>query len=273
MGLQEKLKQLEQHRKEKEEKEEKDAQKTVTLPMWPASKRACPSVAFRSALFPALGRGPRPMLDDAEIFAVGPVTVRFTGRQLDQETDLTIYLELLHHFNGQQSDHVISITAYALLKSLGRTLGSSGYQWLDASFKRLTSGTIEITAETRSQRYRGHLIESTNENLATGAYKITLNRDFAAMFSKHWSSLDIAQRRNLKTPTAQAFHAYFSSHYKPGFHRFDTLAAIAGLSDSNPRRLKIRIRGALQQLVEIGFATSIEATNDGVAVHVKSVDN
>lgn len=268
MGLQETLQRLEQAALEK------NADKPVTLPTWPSSKRACPSVAFRSALFPALGRGPRPMLDDVEIFAVGNVIVRFSGRRLDQEADLSVYLELLHRFNGQRSDCVIEINAHMLLKSLGRdSVGSSDYRWLDASLKRLTAGLIEIQAETRRRTYRGHLIDWTDEDRTSGKYHLGLNPSFARLFVKEWSSLDIFQRRQLRTPTAQAFHAYFSSHRNPGFHRFDTLAGIAGLSDSNPRRLKTRIQDALQQLVEIDFATKIEATKEGVVVHVKSVDN
>lgn len=242
MGLHETLQRLEQHA------HERSADKPVTLPTWQASKRACPSLWFRSALFPPLARGQRAMLDHAEIFAVGAVTVRFTGRQLDQ-SDLDVYLELLHRFNGQQSDCVVEITAYGLLKSLGRALGSSGYQWLDASLMRLVGGLIEITAETRSQRYRGHLIESTTENMATGAYRITLNHDFASMFAKHWSSLDIAQRRALKSPSAKSLHAYLSSHKEPGEHNWTTLAAVAGLSGKNARST---LREALGQLQAAG---------------------
>ncbi|MCK7471684.1 MAG: hypothetical protein MZU95_13610 [Desulfomicrobium escambiense] len=112
MGLQDTLQRLEQAALEK------SADKPVTLPTWPSSKRACPSIAFRSALFPALGRGPRRWLKDETIFAVGPVTVTFRGEQLDQ-SDMDVYLELLHRFNGQQSDYMVEITAYALLKLLG----------------------------------------------------------------------------------------------------------------------------------------------------------
>lgn len=267
MGLQETLQRLEQAALEKQ------ADKPVTLPTWPSSKRACPSVAFRSALFPALGRGQRRKLWDETIFAVGSLTVTFRGEQLDQEGDLSVYLELLHHFNGQQSDYAIEITGYSLLQALGRKTGGSDYEWLDQSLKRLTAGLIEVKAETRTRTYRGHLIDWTDEDRTSGKYHLGLNPSFARLFVKEWSSLDIFQRRQLRTPTAQAFHAYFSSHQKPGFHRFDTLAGIAGLSDSNPRRLKTRIRGALQQLVDVGFATKIEATKDGVTVHVKSVDN
>lgn len=249
MGLHETLKRLEQHAQERAQ------DKPVTLPSWPATRRACPSVAFRSALFPPLARGQRAMLDRAEIFATGPVTVRFTGRQLDQ-SDLDVYLELLHRFNGQQSDCVVEVTAYALLKSLGRALGSSGYKWLDATLMRLTSGMIELTSESRSQRYRWHLIESTAENTATGAYKITLNRDFATIFAKSWSSLDITQRRALKSPSAKSIHAYLSSHKEPGEHNWTTLANIAGLSGKNARST---LREALGQLQAVGFLSWSEA--------------
>ncbi|MCK7471685.1 MAG: hypothetical protein MZU95_13615 [Desulfomicrobium escambiense] len=105
--------------------------------------------------------------------------------------------------------------------------------------------------------------------MATGAYKITLNRDFAAMFSKHWSSLDIVQRRSIKTPTARNLHSYLSSHHEPGPHRFETLAGFVGLSGKNARST---IRTALDQLQAVGFLSSW-SEDDGKVSFLLTVDN
>lgn len=263
MGLQETLQRLEQATLEK------SADKPVMLPTWPSSKRACPSLAFRSALFPALRRGQRRWLKDETIFAVGSLTVTFRGEQLDQEGDLSVYLELLHHFNGQQSDHAIEITAYSLLQSLGRKKGGSDYEWLDQSLKRLTAGLIEIQAETRSKTYRGHLIDWTDEDRSSGKYQLGLNPSFARIFAKEWSSLDIVQRRKLKGATAKSLHSYLSSHHEPGPHRFETLACIAGLSGKNARST---IRTALGQLQSVGFLSSW-SENEGKVSFLLTVDN
>lgn len=263
MGLQETLQRLEQAALEKQ------ADKPVTLPTWPSSKRACPSVAFRSALFPALGRGQRRKLWDETIFAVGSLTVTFRGEQLDQEGDLSVYLELLHHFNGQQSDYAIEITGYSLLQALGRKTGGSDYEWLDQSLKRLTAGLIEVKAETRTRTYRGHLIDWTDEDRTSGKYQLGLNPSFARLFVKEWSSLDIGQRRKLRSATAKSLHSYLSSHHKPGPHRFETLAGIAGLSGKNARST---IRTALGQLQDVGFLLSW-SEDDGMVFFSLTVDN
>jgi hypothetical protein len=241
--------------------QQRQAQQPVQLPLWSDSKRAAPSAAFRSALFPALGRVKRQWLKQSEIFSVSGITVRFTGEQFDQ-SDLSVFLEITH---AMQEQSVATFTAHAMLAALGReTVGKRDYVWLDSVIVRLTVGMVEIT--TPERRYRGHLVESSSEELNSKAYHLHLNSDFVRLFRSGYSTLDIKQRRTLTTPSAQGLHAYLATHKRPGFHLYSTLAAIVGLTDTNPRRQRQRLRDALDQLQAVGFLRSWEDCDDGVNV-------
>ena len=240
-------------------RERQDSQ-PVQLPVWPDSKRAAPHLAFRSALFPALGKGPRQQLNEELIYSVGSVEIRFTGRQFDQ-SDLDVWLQILHAMRGQ---HAASFSANAMLDALGRKAGGSDHAWLRESIDRLTDGTVRIISENR--RYSGHLVDSVDEDVTSQQYSLSLNPKLVRLFLAGWSSLVCDYRRQLKSPTAKSLHAYYSSHINPGFHRWETLASVVGAKDTNKRRQRARLKSAIEDLVAVGFLSGYSDTDQGVTV-------
>lgn len=238
--------------------------KPAKIPTWPDDTRASPPALLRAALFPALPRGPRPFLNDAELFSVAGVTVRFTGLRFDQ-SDLDVWLEIIHAWRGHEGGREAAFTAHSLLLALGKQTGGSAHRWLHDSIKRLSLGLVEII--TKDRRYWGHLIEWGTRDDLTLEYVVSLNPELVRWFRLGWSGIDIDQRRRLRGSTARALHAYYSTHKRSGFHAYVTLAGIVGLEDSNPRRLKARIKDALEQLVAVDFAVRIETTEAGATVH------
>jgi hypothetical protein len=83
------------------------------------------------------------------------------------------------------------------------------------------------------------------------------------MFKAAWSTVDIQQRRALKSDTAKALHAYYSSHINPGLHGYDTLADIAGINGKNRKATVLK---AHKELEEIGFLLDYEPTQEGIKV-------
>jgi hypothetical protein len=238
---------------------------TVTrLPFWPHALRAAPSGAFRSALFPALGRGQRRWLRDETIFSVTGVTVTFRGEQFDQ-SDLDVLLEIWHRLRDQDGE--VEFSANNMLQALGRQAGTSGYDWLHAVIFRLTAGTVNIS--DHGNDYFGHLIEGGARDKATKRYALSVNAKFAQLFRAAWSTLDMDQRRSLKTPTARSLHAYLSSHRDPGPHRIVTLIGIAGLTGKNA---KATVTKALAELETVGFLSAWSVNKDLVTLH-RAVDN
>lgn len=240
--------------------------KIVVLTLWADDKRAAPNMIFRSALFPALNnKQGRQYVEKEKIYSVGGMDVTFTGKQFDQ-TDLDVYLEILNFAKGKPLGQPVRFSAYAMLKALGRCTGKSDHEWLHSVLIRLRGGTVELV--TGKARYFGGLIEGGFKDEVTKHYEITLNPNYAVMFGfGMWSAIDLDQRRALsQNSTAKALHAYYSTHTDPGFHRYETLAGVAGLEGKNKTAVKNSLIRAHEELKQVGFLLDYEAKPQGIEV-------
>jgi hypothetical protein len=244
--------------------------KVVQLPLWPETRRAAPNAIFRSALFPALSfKEGRPLLKGQVIASVGGVKVLFTGERFDQ-SDLDVYLELLHHARFHPLGTECAFSAYGMLKALGRHTGSHDHKWLHAVLIRLCGGVVDITDQRK--RYFGTLIHGGFKDELTRHYRIRINTEFAGLFGfGMWASIDRAQRRALgRNATAKALHAYYSTHARPGTHSFETLASIVGLDNPNRRQQRATLLKAHNLLASpsVGFLRTHVVTQDGRTIRV-----
>ena len=238
----------------------------IQLAFWGEDYRAAPNAVFRSALFPALHptqKEKRRFLENEEIFCPAGLKIFFTGQQFDQ-SDLDVYLELLHMARPFPLGTPIRFSAYALLKALGLTMGGDNHARLHAVLIRLRGGTPEIIDHGR--RYFGGLIEGGFRDEITLEYEITINQKFAIFFgSGMFSKLDLETRRALgRNNAAKALHAYYSTHINPGAHNIETLANIAGLTNSNKRQLKASILKAHEALKAVGFMEDFKPMGETV---------
>jgi hypothetical protein len=244
----------------------------VTLPPCPQDRRSAPNAVFRSALFPALNfKESRPFLKGERLASVEGVDVYFTGERFDQ-SDLDVYLEILHLAQQQALGTECTFSAYAMLKALGRSTGSSDCKWLHSVLIRLRGGTVDMADHGR--RYFGGLIEGGFKDEVSKLYRVIINPNFAILFGYGmWASIDREQRHELgRNMTAKALHAYYSTHAAPYPHRFDTLAEIAGLTGKNTRDVKARIIKAHESLKDIGFLADCQVIGDSIKVEIKHTE-
>jgi len=240
----------------------------VQLDFWEDGKRAAPNAVFRSALFPALNnKTPRRYLEEERLFSVSGVDVIFTGKQFDQ-SDLDVYLELLNIARPLPLGTPTKFSAYSLLKAIGRQTGNKDHKWLHSVLIRLRGGTVDMT--DHKKRYFGGLIEGGFKDEITKSYEIIINPKFAVLFGfGMWATIDREQRRAIgRNATAKALHTYYSSHAAPGPHSFDTLAQIAGLTNSNTRQRRADIIKAHDHLKAVGFLDGYEVTGDTIKPNV-----
>ena len=74
--------------------EQRGPAEVIHLPVWPEAKRGAPNAVLRGALFAAVHKNRRYM--DRELLAAqSGITIRFTGKQLDQ-ADLDVWEQALH---------------------------------------------------------------------------------------------------------------------------------------------------------------------------------
>lgn len=213
---------------------------STNLPKVRTGSVAAPNALFRSALFPALNNQTREYLRDVTLFSVAGLDIQFRGEQFDQ-TDLDVYLGILHIANSVELGAVIEFTAYSFLKMIKRGTDDKSYAWLYSSISRLQSSTVII--KDHKNIYRGSLIDAILKTENSSVYRIKLNPDYAVLFSRGlWSAIDMVQRQAIgRNQTAKSLHAYYSTHTNPSPHKIETLAKIAGLNNKNKYMIPVTI--------------------------------
>src|ERR1700674_2330002 len=86
--------------------------KIIQLPLWPERVRGTPNTFLRSALFPAIQGKTRRYLEKELLAATGGITLRFTGKQLDQ-SDLDVWELAVHLSREHPVGNVCFFTGYA----------------------------------------------------------------------------------------------------------------------------------------------------------------
>lgn len=242
----------------------------VHLAFWGEDYRAAPNAIFRSALFPALNgnqKENRRYLKNEEIFCVAGLKIFFTGEQFDQ-FDLDVYLEILNFARRLALGEPVEFSAHGLLKALDLHTGGKEHARLHSVLIRLCAGVIDAT--DHDARYFGQLLHGGIRDEITMNYKIRLNPEFAVLFSASlWSKIDLGIRRSLgRNSTAKALHAYYSTHINPLPHNIETLANIAGLTNSNKRQTKATILKAHAAMQEAGFLSGYTVRGDAVQAEI-----
>jgi hypothetical protein len=237
----------------------------IQLPLWPESKRGTPNSLIRSALFSAIQGKDRQYVEKAVLYSQQGITVKYTGKQLNQE-DLSLWETLVHLAKEHPLGDVCNFTAHGILKSLGLSTGGEQHSRLHDGIIRLTACAVEISHE--GKKYFGSLIESGAEDELTSHYTIKLNRQLIRLYSETtWTAIDWQQRTQIrKKPLAQALHAYYSSHRTPYPVKISFLQRLTGSRNLQAASFKRQCRAALDELVKINFLESYSIEGDTVTV-------
>lgn len=244
------------------------------MPNWSDSVRRVPNVALRSALFGAISKGRRPYVERAEIHAQGGYSIIYTGALLDQG-DLDVWETVLHMARSQAMGAECRVTAYRLLKVLGRTDTGKNRQILDTHLSRLKAASLELRCSGNS--YEGSLIQEVyREHCEAGSrsYVIRLNPKLQTLFvGDQFTEVDWSVRQALQgKPLAQWLHGFYASHATPFPLKVETLHRLCGSRASSLLDFKKDLRRALYSLAEASttkgkpFSYEIE----GALVRVKT---
>ncbi len=235
------------------------------FPFWPEQKRGTPNSFLRSALFAAVQSKDRVYLEEAILFSQQGITIKFTGKQLNQE-DLEVWEAISHLARQHPLGTECSFTAYSILKALDLPVGGHQHERLHSAIIRLTACAVEIRHEGRA--YFGSLIESGVKDEVTSHYTISINKRLNELFGNNgWTAIDWQQRLLLRRkPLAQALHAYFSSHEKPYPVKLSTLQELTGSQNKQPSDFKRKVKAALDALINIGFLVNYNIEADLVTV-------
>jgi TrfA protein len=244
---------------------QREAAQDIQLPLWQEGKRGTPNSFLRSALFAAIQGKDRVYLEGATLFSQQGITVKFTGKQLNQE-DMTVWLALVDLGRQHPLGDECNLTAYKILKHMGLKDGGEQRKVLHNSILRLTACVVEISYSKKL--YGGSLIYEFRVDEETKHYKIFLNRNLINLFGESdWTAINWAQRKQLKTkPLASKLHEYYSSHEYPKPVTIKFLYKMTGSRNSQTASFKRQVKSALDALIKIGFLDSFRIENDLITV-------
>lgn len=264
---------LEKHNKRAGEQPQKMTveQDCHTLPHWQNSVRRVPNVALRSALFGAVSKGYRPYFERVKINALGGISITYTGALLDQG-DLDVWETVLHLARTQELGSECRVTAYRLLKELGKTDTGKNRTILDRHLSRMSATALQVRVGEHS--YEGSLIHEVYRDYETRTYVIRLNPNLRVLFlADQFTDVDWAVRQGLNgRPLAKWLHGFYASHARPYDLRIETLHRLCGSRASCLSDFKKDLRRALDSVREARdaagqpFSYSIE----GSLVRVKT---
>jgi hypothetical protein len=229
---------------EAKKKVAKQASNVVQLPLWPEPVRSVPNGFLRSALFGAIGKGKRRYLERERLASVDGLEILYTGQRLDQG-DLDTYESVLHAIRIQAMGKECRVTAYALLKLMGKTDTGKNRETLHARLTRLRANAIEI--KQGRYAYIGGLLDEAFKDEETQEWVIVLNPKLRALFAPdQFTQVEWAVRHALDgQPLAQWLHGFYASHAKPYPMRMDTLLELSGSENTEPRSNRQKLRKAL----------------------------
>lgn len=218
-----------------------------SIPVLSEQKRAVPNAILRSSLFGVVGKGHREYKENELKATVQGLTVKFTGKQLDQ-ADLDVYLECIRRCSNYALGDLVRFSIYDFLKSIGRNTGRSDYEWVEKSFLRLSANAVEI-GDGRFF-YRGSLLNEEFRDEKTGDFVIGLNPKIAAFFSSEvWTGLSLFERNKLKGKSlAQWLHGFYSSHARPFQYKVDTIKELCGSDVELSKKFKQMLKKSLSDL-------------------------
>lgn len=244
---------------------QREEAKVIHLPIWSEGKCGSPNSFLRSALFAAIQGKDRIFLDKAILFSQQGLSVRFTGKQLNQE-DMTVWLALVDLTREYPLGTECCFTAYGILKHMGLKDGGEQRKVLYDSLHRLMACGVEIKANHTT--YGGSLVGNFVVDESTGRYKVTLNKTLINIFGENdWTNLNWEQRKKLRSkPLAQKLHEYYSSHMFPKPVTSEFLHNITGSTNRNKYAFKQKLKVALGELVKIGFLEGYQVEGDKITV-------
>ena len=188
--------------------------KVVMLPIWPDAVRAVPNGFLRSALFGAIRRGARRYMRREQIAALEGIEIYYTGERLDQG-DLDVWEMILHIARLQGLGNECRVTAYQLLKALGKTDSGKNREILDIRLSRMKATGVDVHIGRFG--YEGSLIDEVYRDKETRQYVFRVNAKLRTLFEPdQFTQVDWAVRRELGgQPLAQWLHGFYASHAKP----------------------------------------------------------
>jgi hypothetical protein len=244
------------------------------LPFWTENVRAVPKAAVYSALFAPLMKGSRTHVKRQELAVVGRYRLIYSGERLDQ-SDLDVFLWMLHRNRKSRAEKPITFSANALIRDLGLAKSKGNREWLIQALTRLQACSVEVKYEAKA--YSGALVSSLIRNEDSGEYTAVLNARLAELMDPGefggYAQVHFEQRRKLKgRGLARWLHAFAAgASHKPLTYRLDALHDLAGGGYSRLRDFRARLDAAAEEVRAAGCPLELSWSQEGDSVTLQII--
>jgi hypothetical protein len=223
----------------------------IQFPLFPQETRPLSNDMARSALFSCVQGNKRRWLKNAVLATVGDVRIEFTGEQLNQD-DCDTLMQLIFMARNKPLGQFVVVSAYAVLKGLGRKHGGHDHEQLRQEIERLTKGSVAVRGEDLN--YVGHLIDESLQDLRTRRWMYRFNVNMRVFFGlDNYTLIDWERRKNLKRKDlARWLQLYWSTHSRPFPVSVDFLREKSGSQTAALREFRRMLKRALEDLENNG---------------------
>src|SRR5205823_8432164 len=178
-------------------------------------------------------------------------------------------MQLIFLAKNKPLGQFVMVSAYAILKGLGRKHGGHDHEQLRQEIRRLTHGGV--TVRSKDYEYNGHLIDESLQDQRTRQWIYRFNINMRMLFGlDNHTLIDWERRKNLKRKDlARWLQLYIATHAKPFPVSVDYLRQKSGSQAAALREFRRMLKRALGELVvnEDIKDWRIERPNDLVYVH------
>src|SRR5215470_11895795 len=222
--------------------------KVIQFPLFPNETRPVSNDMARSALFSCVQGVDRRMLKNAVLATVDGVEITFTGDQFNQD-DHDVLMQLIFMAKNKPLGQFMMVSAYAILKGLGRKHGGHDHEQLRQEIKRLTHGGV--TVRSKDYEYNGHLIDESLQDQRTRQWIYRFNVNMRMLFGlDNHTLIDWERRKNLKRKDlARWLQLYIATHAKPFPVSVNYVRQKSGSQAAALREFRRMLKRALGELV------------------------
>ncbi len=204
--------------------------KVIQFPLFPLDTRPVSNDMARSALFSCIQGKDRRFIKDALLATVDGVEIRFTGEQLNQD-DHDLLMQLIFMARATALGKWVTVSAYAILKALGRKVSGKQYRELRTDISRLAAGMVSIrNAKVKIEYIGHHLIAKASQHEISRHWIYRLDPELKPLYGDITHTLiDWEKRLALKgKDLARWVQLYMATHAKPYPVKVDTLRQLSG---------------------------------------------
>jgi hypothetical protein len=225
--------------------------KVIQFPLFPLDTRRVSNDMARSALFSCIQGKDRRFIKDALLATVDGVEIRFTGEQLNQD-DHDLLMQLIFMARATALSKWVTVSAYAILKALGRKVSGKQYRELRTDISRLAAGMVSIrNAKVKIEYIGHHLIAKASQHEISRHWIYRLDPELKPLYGDITHTLiDWEKRLALKgKDLARWVQLYMATHAKPYPVKVDTLRQLSGSRAKALRNFRAQLRLALDDLI------------------------